>query len=47
MLLMKSKRDNTMVEAALVFPILIFVVVTVVGFCVFMADKILDRKSVV
>lgn len=41
MLLMKRKRGSTMVEAALVFPILIFAVVTVVGFCVFMADKIL------
>lgn len=41
MLRMKSKKGGTMVEAALVFPILIFAVITVVGFCAFMADKIL------
>lgn len=41
MVRIKSKKGSTMVEAALVFPLLIFVVVTVVGFCVFMSDKIL------
>ena len=41
MVRIKSKKGSTMVEAALVFPILIFVVVTVVGFCTFMSDKIL------
>ena len=41
MVRIKSKKGSTMVEVALVFPILIFVVVTVVGFCTFMSDKIL------